>query len=158
MTTAGDLVDRYLADPTPATLAAVRRAVRATPGFDPGLVVSEVDDLAALQRLMPGALLSPAAHGALAQSLARAGRQQAAARERLIARAALAGILATGDGSRERPWSVLRVSDEYDVLRSRRLRSTEQSLERDGSRHLDRHVCDDGSEAWFDVTELFPPE
>ncbi|WP_243059310.1 DUF4919 domain-containing protein [Nocardioides sp. SR21] len=158
MTTAGDLVGRYLADPTPASLADVRRAVRADPSFDPGLVVGEADGLAALQRLMPGALLSPSAHGALADALARAGRQQAAARERLIARAALAGILATGDGSRERPWSVLRVSDEYDVLRSQRRRSTEQTLERDGSRHLDRHVCDDGSEAWFDVTELFSPD
>lgn len=158
MTTVGDLVDRYLADPTPAALADVRRMVRAQPSFDPGLVVGEVAGLEALQRLMPGALLSPAAHAALAHALARTGRPDAAARERRLAEASLAGILATGDGSRERPWSVLRVSDEYDVLRSLRRRSVEQSVERDGRRHLDHHVCDDGSDVWFDVTELFPPD
>lgn len=158
MTTAGDLVGRYLADPTPATLAEVRRMVRADPSFDPGLVVGEVDGLAALQRLMPGALLSPAAHAALAHALTGAGRPDAAARERVLAQAALASILSTGDGTRERPWSVLRVGDEYDVLRSLRRRSAQQSVERDGGRHLDHHVCDDGSEAWFDVTELFPPD
>lgn len=158
MTTVGDLVGRYLADRSPAALAEVRRAVRGSGSFDPGLVVSEADGLEDLERLMPGALLSPSAHAALAAALARAGRTDEAARERLLAEVALAGILATGDGSRARPWSVLRVSDEYDVLRSLRRRSIEQSVERDGRRHLDRHVCDDGSEAWFDVTELFPPD
>lgn len=158
MTTVGDLVGRYLEERSPAALADVRRAVRASRSFDPGLVVSEADGLEALQRLMPGALLSPAAHAALADALARSGRREEAARERLLAEASLAGILATGDGTRERPWSVLRVSDEYDVLRSLRRRSVQQSVERDGRRHLDHHVCDDGSEAWFDVTELFPPD
>lgn len=67
---------------------------------------------------------------------------------------ALDSILSTGDGTREHAWSVLRISDEYDVLRSQRRVSSVQTLIVDGDRSLDRHVCDDGTEAWFDVTGL----
>lgn len=154
--TVGDLVGRYLDDPTPATLAEVRRAVRAHPTFDPGLVIDPDAGLDELRGLMPGALLSPAAHAALARALAGAGHREQAARERALAETALASIVTTGDGTRERPWSVLRVSDEYDVLRALGRRPVDQSVHRDGPRTLDRHACDDGSEVWFDVTALFP--
>lgn len=168
-TTLGDLVERYLAEPTPAALDEVRRVVRASPTFDPGLTVGEVvapllvrgayaEAVAAVQGRMPGALLSPSAHSALAAALDGAGRPHEAARERRLATAAIAGLLATGDGTRERPWSVLRVSDEYDVLRALRRRSREQSVLEDGARLLDRHACEDGREVYFDVTSLFPAD
>lgn len=165
--TLGDLVERYLADPTPAALDGLRRVVRAAPTFDPGLSVHEVvgpllargayaEAVAAVQSRMPGALLSPSAHAALATALDRTGRPAEAARERRLAEAATAGLLATGDGTRARPWSVLRVGDEYDVLRAIRRRSREQSVLSDGARLLDRHVCADGHEVFFDVTFLLP--
>ena len=49
---------------------------------------------------------------------------------------------------------MLRISDEYDVLRADRRTSREQTLVAVDGRSLDRHVCDDGSEAWFDVSRL----
>lgn len=166
-TTLGDLLERYLADPTPAALDEVRRVVRAAPTFDPGLTIGEVvgpllargayaEAVGAVQGRMPGALLSPSAHAALATALDGVGRPEEAARERRLAAAAVAGLLATGDGTRARPWSVLRVGDEYDVLRALRRRPREQSVLEDGARLLDRHVCDDGREVFFDVTSLFP--
>ena len=66
----------------------------------------------------------------------------------------VAGILATGDGTRARPWTVLRVSDEYDVLRSLGRRPVSQELVGGAGRELDRIECTDGSEAWFDASGL----
>lgn len=80
--------------------------------------------------------------------------EERAARERRTSRLALDSILSSGDGSAERPWSVLRISDEYDVLAAQDRRSTDQELVVDGDRRLDHHRCADGSEAWFDVTLL----
>ncbi|WP_193609018.1 DUF4919 domain-containing protein [Nocardioides lijunqiniae] len=166
-TTYGALVATYLAEPTPATLAALRSAVRSAPGFTPDLAADALarplldrgaygEAVTALSALMPGAMLSPSAHTVLAEALTGAGRTDAARREESLARAALSSILSTGDGTAARPWSVLRVSDEYDVLSALGKRSRRQSVDRVGSRHLDRHECEDGSELVFDVTGLFP--
>jgi hypothetical protein len=62
--------------------------------------------------------------------------------------------VASGDGTRARPWTVLRVSDEYDVLRSLGRRPASQELVGQAGRELDRIECVDGSEAWFDAGGL----
>ena len=56
--------------------------------------------------------------------------------------------------SRDRPWHVLRVSDQYDVLRAQGRASRTQRKVVHGGRSLDHHVCDDGSEAWFGIDLL----
>lgn len=162
-TTYADLVDGYLAEPTPDSLGALRRAVRAAPGFDPDLGVrtharallrdgKDAEAVTALEESMPGSLFSPSAHAMLANALRRTGRDDAAARHARLSRAALDSILSTGDGSRERPWSVLRISDEYDVVDSLGDRPRRQALLRDGLRTLDRIECQDGRVVHFDVT------
>lgn len=164
-TTYGALVRAHLADPTGGTLEPLRDAVRSAPGFDPELRVREqvdpllregrwADAAAALEASMPGALLSPAAHAMLATALRRTGRPDAAARHARLARAALDGILTTGDGTAERPWSVLRLSDEYDVVDSLGTRPASQGLLGDGPRRIDRIECQDGRTLHFDVTTL----
>lgn len=164
-TTYADLVDAHLADPTVETLEPVRDALRAAPGFDPELRVREQaaallrdgrpdDAVAALEASMPGSLLSPAVHAMLATALRRTGRAGAAARHARLARAALDGILATGEGTAERPWSVLRISDEYDVVDSLGTRPVSQGLLVDGPRRIDRLECQDGRTLHFDVTRV----
>ncbi|GAB3200801.1 hypothetical protein GCM10027062_21260 [Nocardioides hungaricus] len=117
-TTPRDLVRRYLADPTLASLAEVRRAVRSAPGFDAGLVVGPLLEqgrydqaLARLQRLMPGALLNPSTHTALAAAV-------------------LESILSTGDGT-PRP-ALVGAPGRRRVRRppALRRRSRRQSVER----------------------------
>ena len=49
---------------------------------------------------------------------------------------------------------MLRISDQYDLLRADRRTSRQQSLVTADGGLLDRHVCDDGTEAWFDVSRL----
>lgn len=163
MTTYADLVDAHLADPTPETLGRLRDAVRAAPGFDPELRVREratqllaagdhEGAVQAMEASMPGSLFSPAAHAILATAFTRAGRSADAARHALLARAAVDSILSTGDGTAERPWSVLRISDEYDVVDSLGARPAGQSLLADGPRRIDRIACRDGRAFHFDVT------
>lgn len=160
-----DLARAWAQTRDPADLAALRGAVRRAPGFDPGLDVAGAvspalargDHAAALDiatGLMPGAFFSPSAHAALAAAHAGLGDEARSHAERRTQALALESIRGTGDGTRERPWSVLRLGDEYDVLRAGRRTSREQTLVVVDGRSLDRHVCDDGSEAWFDVTRL----
>lgn len=160
--TFGDLVSRYAADPTDEHLASLRAAITAHPSFDPGLDVigglpggideanaeSVVSDITAR---MPGAFLSPSAHTALSEAHAHLDRGEDSRREALWARMSVGSVLRTGEGTRGAPWSVLRVADEYDVLRARGLVSSSQTLVEDEGRRLDRHELDDGSTAWFRV-------
>jgi hypothetical protein len=160
-----DLVATYAATRRADDLARLREAVRTSPGFDPGLdVVGTVapllakgandEVLARVRDLMPGAFFGPSTHAALGAAHHALGDADSARRERRFQALALDSILSAGDGTRERPWSVLRISDEYDVLRSQRRASSTQTLVVDGGRSLDRHLCGDGTEAWFDVTGL----
>jgi hypothetical protein len=160
-----DLAAAYATSRSADDLARLRDAVRRSPGFDPGLdVVGAVSPLFArdahaevvdrIQELMPGAFLSPAAHAALAAAHLALGDEARARAERRTQALALDSIRGTGDGTREHPWSVLRVGDEYDVLRAAGRVSREQTLVEADGRSLDRHVCDDGSEAGFDASRL----
>lgn len=159
---AGDYADRRDEE----SLQRLRRVVLRDPGHDPGLdLLAETaaararadqrDVLASVTRHMPGAFFSPTAHLLLSGAHEALGEVERAARERRTARLALDSILGTGDGSLERPWSVLRVSDEYDVLRARRRTSRRQTQVNRQGRALDHHRLDDDSEAWFDISPFF---
>lgn len=164
MPSLADLATDHATERSPRTLAALRRAVLALPGYDPGAdpVGAAVPHLAAgdhaaalvaLRELMPGAFFSPGAHAALAAAHAGLGDEVRAERERRTARLAMTSVLESGDGSADRPWLVLRVSDEYDVLRAQdRTSRRVADVSRDAQR-LDHHWCTDGSEAWFATGE-----
>ena len=160
-----DLALTYAGTRSLDDLARLRDAVRAAPGFDVGLdVVGAVSPamargdheaaVAIVQALMPGAFFSPSAHAALAAAHAALGDDTRAEAERRTQVLALESIRSTGDGTRERPWSVLRISDQYDVMRADRRVPREQTLLVVGGRSLDRQVCEDGSETWFEVSAL----
>ncbi|GGR54703.1 hypothetical protein J2S40_002627 [Nocardioides luteus] len=164
MTTYADLVTAYLDDPGPETLGPLRRAVRNSENFSVDLDLEAVDTFltdgsyaeaaAALRALMPGAIFSPSAHLRLATALERTGEERSAARERQVASAALRSIRDSGDGTEEHPWTVLRVNDEYDLLRALKKTSDRQELIETGGKRIDRHVCTDGTLAHFDATAL----
>ena len=160
-----DLALTYAGTRALADLTSLRDAVRRAPGFDPALdVVSAVSPALArgdhaeaariVADLMPGAFFSPSAHAALAAAHAGLGDAARAQAERRTQVLALESLRSTGDGTRERPWSVLRISDQYDVLRADRRSSREQSLVIADGATLDRHVCHDGGEVWFEVGRL----
>lgn len=163
-TTYAALLNAYLDAPSTEGLATLRRAVRSSPGFTGALFFDDVDRLLAegaygqalthLRGLLPGALLSPSYHSRLARAFEATGKPRDADREKRYARAAVSSIRSTGDGSLERPWSVLRLNDEYDMLRAMGKKPERQSMLRRGGRDIDRHETTDGSVYHFDATQL----
>lgn len=104
----------------------------------------------------PNLLLSPRAHMLLSLALRELGHTEAADIERFIFFRCIDGILTTGDGSRDRPYLVLRLSDEYDVLMALDKRLQSQGLTHGDDDHsYDVLHCEDGSEVWFDITDPF---
>ncbi|MFX4286574.1 DUF4919 domain-containing protein [Janibacter sp. G349] len=159
-TTLTDLVGAYVHDPQPERLRELRSVVRGSPTFDPDLDVAAVvgtslddgrasDTIRALTGKMPGAALNPRAHAVLASAFEEVGDEAAARRERLMAQLSITSILSTGDGTRERPWSVLRVADEYDVLRAKNIRPVQQAVLQADGRVLDGHEDAAGGRVWF---------
>lgn len=157
-----DVAADFIGSPNPATAAAVRLAVQACPSYTPtptffpeAMRLAEAgrhrDVIELVASWMPGAFLSPSAHSLLATSLAAVGDVEAAELERDLARLAALAILRSGDGTRGNPWVVLRVDDEYDLLRWTDRRPEEQRVIADGRGKLDVIQCADGSEAWFQL-------
>lgn len=158
--TLGELVTAYLERPDSQGLARLRSTVVSSTTFDPDLsLTADVGPLLAagehdrvvelVTAKMPGAALSPVAHRFLAIALRELGHAEAAGREQAMAELSVSSVLSTGDGTRESPWSVLRVSDQYDVMGASGMRPVGQtSLEIDG-RLLDRLESADGREVWF---------
>lgn len=160
-----DLATAYAESRDPDDLHRLHLAVRSAPSYDPDIDPvrltapllargNDAEVVSAVRALMPGAFLSPSAHTALARAYSGLGDTTRAQRETRIARLAMEAITASGDGSLERPWTVLRVSDEYDVLREQGRTSRTQRLVTHQGRRLDHHECTDGSEAWFDIDLL----
>jgi hypothetical protein len=105
-----------------------------------------------LMERMANLIVSPHAHILLSFAANRLGDTNRYEAESGIAALLLDSILATGDGSFERPYHVLRISDEYDVLNYLDKQPQGQSLLTDKDRHLDCHQCADGTSVCFDIT------
>lgn len=158
-----DIATQYLTDPTLELLTQLRIQIQQSVNYDPGtnpetnalpLLNSGNAEaaIAELEALMPGAFLSPGIHLLLAEAHHQLGHTDDTNREAAWYRASLSGILSTGDGTAEHPWSVLMISDEYDVLRALKKTSTQQELVRLDGKTMDHHQCADGDEYSFELT------
>lgn len=163
-TTLAELAQAYALDPGARTLGALRSGVRGAHNYPgPAALRRTVSELRtrgdhggvvqALREAMPGAFFAPWVHGVLAQAYAALGDDDRAEKERRISRLAFESILRTGNGTRDEPWTVLHLSDEYDVLDALGRPSSAQRLVVDGDHRFDVHTCGD-EEAWFDITGL----
>ncbi|RRD46507.1 hypothetical protein [Tessaracoccus sp. OH4464_COT-324] len=123
-----DLAIAFLQNPDESIAKTLREAVSNLPDFEiaaRGLadLVRAVDrgeeDFAFthLVQQRKALFLSPLAHQLLSDGWRRRGKSDLADLEQRLAAASLAVLLESGDGSEGRPYVVLRVSDEYDVLR-----------------------------------------
>ena len=100
------------------------------------------------------AALSPRAHYLTAEAHAALGQGEPAELERWVFQACLQGILATGDGTRRKPYVIAQLSDEYDVLKQLGLHCEQQRFVQHGRKACDVLACEGGREVWFDVTDL----
>ena len=168
--TLSDTALRYLQAQTLDNYLALRQLIVAAPNYAPYARAEEKaqallaqaqfqDVITALTTLMPGCFLSPGLHLLLAHAYRQLGDADAAGTETALAQAAIHGLLLTGDGSQARPYQVVHLSDEQDVLNYLGKQFIGQAMvERDG-RQFDRLECADGSRFWFDINLFFvgPP-
>ncbi len=67
----------------------------------------------------------------------------------------ISSILATGDGSRERPYVVSSTTEEYLVLEHFNKTLTMQALVDSDEKRMDMMVCEDGTAYYFDISTFF---
>ena len=160
-----ELFVAFLSDPTPESFRAVREFVVNSPNYngysqdlrDMECALDEkrfADVKSTFAEAQPNLLLSPLAHLLLSAALKEEGNARASDLERFICFRCVDGLTSTGDGTRARPYLVLRTSDEYDVLNAQGKQFASQHLVHEGGKSYDCMTCDDGTELWFDITEM----
>lgn len=162
-----DEFEAFLIEPTRDAYERARETLLADPAFraDPR-DLAEVGELCAagefsvarrqIESMLYDWALSPRVHFLAARAAAELGDQEDAELERFTARACLDGLLATGNGSFACPFLVTYPSDEHDLLAVLGQQSRSQQLISCDSGWFDVLTCTDGSERWFDVTDLLP--
>ena len=85
----------------------------------------------------PNLLLNPGAHIMLSHAYRALNNEKMADFEKQVASFLVSFILETGNGTKERPYLVLRTSDEYDVLEALGKERSKQELIEDHRRFLD---------------------
>lgn len=161
-----ELFLHFLESPDRDSYLAVRNALISSEHYDPYSdemdKINELLDAGKLEEAreklsesMPNLLLSPSAHLTISFIAEKSDDEKGAKMEGFIAATCCEGVLATGDGTKDNPYIVVRTSDEHDVVQYLGKQFTRQSLIEDGNRYFDRINCDDGSELWFDVTDPY---
>lgn len=112
------------------------------------------EGLSRLMSMMNSWFLNPGIHLLVSRAHLKMENEENARVELALAKLFLKGILSTGDGSEEHPYLVMRVADEYDILRFFEKKLRIQCLIEEGGKNFDRLECEDGSHIWFDVTLL----
>jgi hypothetical protein len=161
-----DVFFDFLQNPGRESYLKIRDLVVAHPSYN--AYARDLDELAKLygeerydemeaqkDRALPNYLLSPRLHLLAGLAARKRGDERAAEMEFFICSMCLEGILSTGDGSEERPYLVLRTTDEYDVLQHLDKTLDMQELMHKGERSYDVMNCQDGSVLWFDITDAF---
>jgi hypothetical protein len=156
----------YLKKPSTEGFQSLRQQVAASDRYAP--YSNELDVLAAalgaghpqaaidlFWRSFPNLLLSPLAHLMLSQAYLGLKKENEAEGEKAMGHLILKSILATGKGTKKKPYAVMRVEDERDVLSALKKQAGAQFLIMAGSRMLDLLQCSGGSEVYFDITLMF---
>jgi hypothetical protein len=156
------LLEDYLLQPSSKRFLSLRDEIAASPHYAPyadyGAGVRpfmEKGDFEkakdAVMAAMPGFLLNPGIHLYALHIYHELGREENARFEDFLIAMCIKGILSTGDGSKQQPYLVLSVTDEYDLLGFFKRRPLKQSLVDNNGRRCDCFDFEDGSQLWFDV-------
>lgn len=121
-------------------------ATTVVPLLDAGSYAEARDELLSW---MPGLFFSPSTHGLLARAYAGLDETEAAGQEQNFAMISLRLILGSGRGTRDQPWRVLRINDEYDVLAAHGSRAVRQAAFDADGQILDLLETADGRSWWF---------
>ena len=104
---------------------------------------------------LPNLLISPSAHFVLSAAYECLGNKEQTDFEKHMWSFLVGAILETGKGTRQHPYLVSRISDEYDVLFALEKERGKQELCPEEGRFIDVQTCSDGTQVYFDVTDPF---
>ena len=104
---------------------------------------------------LPNLLISPAAHLVLSAAYECLGDKEQTDFEKHMWAFLIGAIIETGKGTRQQPYLVARISDEYDVLSALGKEREKQELCSEDGRFIDVQTCSDGTQVCFDVTDPF---
>ncbi|MBF0227700.1 MAG: hypothetical protein HQK76_19810 [Desulfobacterales bacterium] len=158
------LFSKFIKSPNKESYFEVRSALITSNFYNPySDELSEIDELIKDDKLIkayktlkniPNLLLSPNAHLTIAFIADKLNNKDESEMEIFIAKTCCDGILATGDGSMDNPYIVVRISDEYDILQYLNKHfASQQLLNLSENKHFDKITCEDNTEIWFDITD-----
>ena len=100
-------------------------------------------------------LLSPRAHFCKHYALTELGDEEGAKAELILGQKILEAISLTGNGTKEMPYLITRMSDERDLLAYLDEEFASQSLVADNNRFYDLITTQSGNEIYFDITTSY---
>lgn len=157
-------VFEFLADPTKETFLKCREVVINDPEYDPySEDIENMQDLLnegkfeeVIQYINVNILLSPRAHIYKYFAYKELGEDKGRSIEMTIAQLIFECLEKTGDGTRDSPYIITRISDERDLIRHHfNKQDVSQSLVRDGNKIMDALTLDDGSQLYFDIKDPY---
>lgn len=157
-------VFEFLADPTKETFLKCRELVINDPEYDPySEDIENMQDLLnegkfeeVIQYVNVNILLSPRAHIYKYFAYKELGEDKGRSIEMTIAQLIFECLEKTGDGTRDSPYIITRISDERDLIRHHfNKQDVSQSMVRDGNKIMDALTLDDGSQLYFDIKDPY---
>lgn len=164
-TEAAERFAQFLAEPSPQGYLDFYSYLVAHPLFDlvsvdyeraeQAFLGEQYEDAAKIiEASWPNFLLMPQAHFLLTGAYKRLGSIERAKRHSEIGKLIITSILATGDGTKQKPYLVTRLETEKDVLRELGKETSNRRRVTDGDRSFNVYTLPDESEIWFELTAV----
>ncbi|MDR3023737.1 DUF4919 domain-containing protein [Chryseobacterium sp.] len=157
-------VFEFLTDPTKETFLKCRELVINDPDYDPySEDIENIQDLLnegkfeeVVQYVNVNILLSPRAHIYKYFAYKELGDEKGKNIEMTIAQIIFECLEKTGDGTKDFPYIITRISDERDLVRHHlNKQDISQNLVKDGDKIMDALTLDDGTQLYFDIKDPY---
>lgn len=154
----------FLTDPTKETFLKCRELVINDPEYDPySEDIENIQDLLnegkfeeVVQYVNVNILLSPRAHIYKYFAYKELGDEKGRNIEMTIAQIIFECLEKTGDGTKDSPYIITRISDERDLVRHHfNKQDVSQNLIKDGDKIMDALTLDDGTQLYFDIKDPY---
>ncbi|WP_426480761.1 DUF4919 domain-containing protein [Chryseobacterium sp. R2ACT005] len=157
-------VFEFLTDPTKETFLKCRELVINDPEYDP--YSEDIENIQNLlnegkfEEVIPyvnvNILLSPRAHIYKCFAYKELGDEKGKNIEMTIAQIIFECLEKTGDGTKDSPYIITRISDERDLIRHHlNKQDVSQNLVKDGDKIMDVLTLDDGTLLYFDIKDPY---
>lgn len=157
-------VFEFLTDPTKETFLKCRELVINDPEYDPySEDIENIQNLLnegkfeeVIQYVNVNILLSPRAHIYKYFAYKELGDEKGRSIEMTIAQIIFECLEKTGDGTKDSPYIITRISDERDLIRHHlNKQDVSQNLVKDGDKIMDALTLDDGTQLYFDIKDPY---